>query len=184
MKVKFFPLGKEFEAGSDESVLDIAKEHGIQIKSVCGGLPSCAECRVQIKDGEFNVFPPSEEEVALIGTAHFVDRSRLSCQLKCFGDITIDLTEQIEKASRGTSTKKPRGKHVDTTQKESFAVEGSIILDGKELDIFGSNLQKNPDKLEAMVQDERLEDAETARIALERIKRRHQPNTKADDDSE
>ncbi len=179
MKIKFYPLDKEFEAGSDESVLDIAKEHGIQIKSVCGGLPSCAECRIQIKEGEFNVFPPSEEEMALIGTAHFVDRSRLSCQLKCFGDITIDLTEQIAKQSRGVSTKKPRGKHVDTSQKESFAVEGSIILDGKELDMFGNNKQKNP--VEQMVQDERLEDAETARLELERIKRRHKHPASNDD---
>lgn len=97
MKVKFVPQNVEFEIQPGESVLHVAQDHGIYIKSVCKGVPSCAECRCRVVDGEHNVLQPGPEELSLIGTGHFIDRRRLSCQLKCFGDITIDLSEQISK---------------------------------------------------------------------------------------
>ena len=91
MKVKFLPLNVEHEIEFNETVLHLAQRHDIHIQSVCKGLPSCAECRVQIKEGEHHVLPPSSKEVSLIGTAHYIDRSRLSCQLRCFGDLTVDV---------------------------------------------------------------------------------------------
>jgi len=97
MKVKFVPQNVEFEIKPNESVMHVAQDHGIYIKSVCKGVPSCAECRVRLVEGEHNVLPPGSEELSLIGTGHFIDRRRLSCQLKCFGDITVDMTEQIAK---------------------------------------------------------------------------------------
>lgn len=100
MKVKFVPQNVECEIKPGQSVLHVAQDNGIYVKSVCRGVPSCAECRVRVVDGEFNVLRPGAAELALIGTAYFVDQRRLSCQLKCFGDITVDLTEQIEKEKR------------------------------------------------------------------------------------
>ncbi len=97
MKVKFVPQNVEFEIQSGESVLHVAQDNGIYIKSVCKGVPSCAECRCRVVDGEHNVLQPGPEELSLIGTGHFIDRRRLSCQLKCYGDITIDLSEQVAK---------------------------------------------------------------------------------------
>jgi hypothetical protein len=55
---------------------------------------------VRVVEGDYNVLPPGSAELSLIGTAHFVDRRRLSCQLKCFGDITVDLSEQIKKEQK------------------------------------------------------------------------------------
>ncbi len=98
MKVKFVPQNVEVDIPPGKSVLHVAQDHGIYIKSVCKGVPSCAECRVRIVDGEHNVLPPGSEELSLIGTGHFIDRRRLSCQLKCFGDIVVDMTEQIAKS--------------------------------------------------------------------------------------
>ena len=97
MKVKFVPQNVEFEIKPGQSVMHVAQDHGIYVKSVCKGVPSCAECRVRIVEGEHNVLPPGSEELSLIGTGHFIDRRRLSCQLKCFGDITVDMNEQIAK---------------------------------------------------------------------------------------
>lgn len=101
MKVKFVPQNVEFEIKPGESVMHVAQDHGLYIKSVCKGVPSCAECRVRVVEGEHNVLPPGSEELSLIGTGHFIDRRRLSCQLKCFGDITVDMTEQLEKQATG-----------------------------------------------------------------------------------
>lgn len=128
MKVRFLPQGVEHEITPNQSVLDVANEHKIYIKSVCRGVPSCAECRVRLTEGEYNVFPPLAKETNLIGTAYFVDQRRLSCQLRCFGDITVDLTEQIEKQQ--VTAKTPRGVSKDQVREESAAKMGNIMFEG------------------------------------------------------
>ena len=108
MKVKFLPMNVEHEIQHNQSVLALAKEKGIFIKSVCGGTPACAECRVKIVQGEHNIMPPGFKEKSLIGSAYFIDHSRLSCQVKCMGDITVDVTEQVEKQNAQPVAKKAR----------------------------------------------------------------------------
>jgi len=108
MKVKFLPIDKEFEINENESVLELAKRTGVFIKSICGGLPSCSECRIKIVSGEHNIMPPGFKEKSLIGSSYFIDHSRLSCQVKCMGDITVDVTEQIAKENAQPASKKPR----------------------------------------------------------------------------
>jgi 2Fe-2S ferredoxin len=97
VKVKFVPQNVEFEIKPGQSVMHLAEDNGIYVKSVCRGVPSCAECRVKIVEGESNVFPPAGEELSLIGTGWFIDRRRLACQLQCIGDVTVDMSEQIAK---------------------------------------------------------------------------------------
>jgi ferredoxin len=128
MKVKFMPQNVEHEIAPNQSVLDVANEHKIYIKSVCRGVPSCAECRVRLIEGEYNVFPPMAKETNLIGTAYFVDQRRLSCQLRCYGNITVDLSEQIEKQQ--TTAKVPRGISKDKQLSESAAKMGNIMFEG------------------------------------------------------
>ena len=127
MKVTFLPSGEEHEIDFNETILHLAQRKGLHIQSVCKGIPSCAECRIQIKEGEHHVLPPSKKEIDLIGTAHYIDRSRLSCQLRCFGDVTVDLSEQIEKEKRATS--KPKDRMARRDGKESHAVLGGILDD-------------------------------------------------------
>jgi ferredoxin len=124
MKVRFVPQNVEFDIQPNQSVMNLAQDNGLYIKSVCKGIPNCAECRVRIVEGEHNVLPPSSAELALIGTAYFVDRRRLSCQLRCFGNVTVDLNEQEEK--RVSQGKRPRGKGPRDAS-ESFAVRGNMI---------------------------------------------------------
>lgn len=172
MKVKFMPQNVEFDIKPNQSVLDLAHEHGIHIQSVCKGVPSCAECRIQILEGEHNVFPPTKKEESLIGTAHFVDRSRLSCQLRCFGDLVIDLTQQIEKEQ---NAKRPRGKLAKDPTK-SNAVVGSILLEEPQKNL--SQEDYNLRKAEKVFMEEEL------RMELERIKKRKQGLNSAEEDSD
>lgn len=184
MKIKFDPLDIEIEGDSARSLLDLAKDAGVQIKSVCGGTPSCAECKVQIKEGEYNVLPPTDKELSLIGTAQFVDRSRLACQLKCFGDVVIDMNEQIEKQASGASAKKPRGKAQKAEGEESHAIEGSILLGGTDLEIFGSNVGVDRTNERRAVQ---VFDEDETRRALEQIRRKREQQARkneSDDDDE
>jgi len=168
MKVKFMPQNVELEIKPNQSVLELAHDNGIHIQSVCKGVPSCAECRVQIIEGEHHVFPPTKKELSLIGTAHFVDRSRLSCQLKCFGDLTIDLTQQIEKEQ---NAKRPRGKFTKDPN-QSKAVMGSILLEEK-TDAKQNLSQEdyNLRKAEKVLREEEI------RKELERIKKKKETLT-------
>lgn len=132
MKVKFIPNNVEFEIKPNESVLHVAHNNGIHIKSVCKGVPSCTECRIRVTEGDYNVLQPSSKEVSLIGNTFHLDGRRLSCQLKCFGDITVDLSEQIEKAERVLHGKRPRaGSRTSEAfdAEKSSARHGNIILD-------------------------------------------------------
>ncbi len=125
MKVKFLPMGEEYEIEFNETILHLAQRSGLHIQSVCKGIPSCAECRIQITEGEHHVLPPSKKEIDLIGTAHYVDMSRLSCQLRCFGDVTVDLSEQLEKEKRATG--KPNDRLARKDGQESRAILGGIM---------------------------------------------------------
>lgn len=127
MKVKFVPQNVEFEIRPGQSVMHLAEDHGLYIKSVCRGVPSCAECRIKIKEGEANVFPPAASELALIGTGWFIDRRRLSCQLQCIGDVTIDMTEQIAK-KEGLSTGVVGGRKTKKSASVGDRVEEEITI--------------------------------------------------------
>lgn len=126
MKVKFLPSGAEYEIEPNQSVLELAQKHGVFIKTVCNGVPNCAECRVRVVEGEYNVLPPSSTEQMLIGTAHFIDQRRLSCQLRCYGDIAVDLSEQVQKQKmEGTKKRLKAGVRADIST--SNAQVGNLI---------------------------------------------------------
>jgi ferredoxin, 2Fe-2S len=132
MKVKFVPQNVECEVKPGQSILHVAQDNNIHIKSVCRGVPSCAECRVKVTAGEHNVIQPSKTELGLIGTAWFIDGRRLSCQLRCFGDITVDLTEQVDR--KDAPGKKPKGRYNKDELQESRAIMGNLIMGDKELE--------------------------------------------------
>ena len=132
MKIKFLPENVEHDIQPDQSVMKLAHEKGIKIKSVCNGMPSCAECRIKVVDGEHNVLPPSAKELSLIGTGHYIDQRRLSCQMICFGDVTVDLTEQLNKVMTDQQ-RRPQGSLRKDDSEVSHAVSGNLIDQEEEL---------------------------------------------------
>ncbi len=150
MKVKFVPQNVEFEIKPGQSVMHLAEDNGIYVKSVCRGVPSCAECRVKIVDGENNVFPPAGEELSLIGSGWFIDRRRLACQLQCLGDVTVDMTEQLAKQSgliggRKSKAAKAIGDRVEdeTVIRDSSASRDRGSEDSNERDSDGNQEQSS-----------------------------------------
>lgn len=133
MKVKFVPMNVELEIKPGQSVMNLAHENGIHISSVCNGMPSCAECRVRVVENDHNVMPPSSKELSLIGTGYFLDQRRLSCQLQCFGDITVDVSEQIEKANEAKVNKKFLKRAQKETAEQSHALSGVLIEQDQDL---------------------------------------------------
>ena len=133
MKVKFLPQNIELEIKPNQSVMNLAHENNIPIRSVCNGMPSCAECRVRVVEGEHCLLPPGRKELNLIGTGHFIDQRRLSCQMFCFGDVTVDLTEQIEKSNEGLVPKKFLQRANKENAEDYHSVGGVLIEEDKEL---------------------------------------------------
>ncbi|HRO66060.1 MAG TPA: 2Fe-2S iron-sulfur cluster binding domain-containing protein [Pseudobdellovibrionaceae bacterium] len=129
MKVKFLPEGKEIEITPEKTLLQAALENGIDVKSICKGKLICAECRVKVVEGESNLLPPSKAELNLIGTAWQLDSRRFACQMHCFGDVTVDLTEQIQRAE--SAKKNIRGYKSSRPVTESVAVVDTMLLNEK-----------------------------------------------------
>jgi 2Fe-2S ferredoxin len=127
MKIKFVPVNIEVDVDPSKSLLQLATENGVKIKSICGGVASCSECRVRIIEGENSVPDPSKAELNHIGTSYYLDGRRLSCQVRCFGSVTVDVSEQLTKVD---TQKKVRGfKQKDP--KELSAVHDTMILTQK-----------------------------------------------------
>jgi ferredoxin len=128
MKITFMPQNIVIEGNPNKSLLQMAQENQIKIKSICNGKPSCAECRVKIIEGSGNVPPPGKEELNLIGTSYFIDNRRLSCQVRCFGSVTVDLTEQMNKIDTQKKIKGVKTKD----QKDVHAKQDTFILSDDE----------------------------------------------------
>lgn len=130
MKIKFLPQEIEIDVNPSKSLMQLAFENGIEIKSLCKGVPSCAECRIKIVNGENNILPPTKAELDLIGTSYYIDGRRLSCQVRCYGDVTVDTTEQIERSEN--QNKKIRG-FKNSQTKESRAIQDTLVLTHKKV---------------------------------------------------
>ena len=133
MKVKFLPQNVEYEIRPGQSVLELAQEKGVHIRSTCNGLPSCAECRIRVTEGDYNVMPPTTKELNLIGTGYFLDQRRLSCQLQCFGDVTIDTSEHVGKEGEGAVTKQFLQRVQKGSAEQTNSVNGVLIEQDAEL---------------------------------------------------
>ena len=99
---------------------------------------------MRVVEGESNVLPPATKELSLIGTGYFIDQRRLSCQLKCFGDVTIDLSEQLEKQKNMTS-RRPHGSKKSGTE-VTHAVSGNFLDEDEEIKKMKVDLEKNRGK--------------------------------------
>ena len=125
MKIKFVPQNIEIEGDSNKSLLQICQENQIHINSICKGVPKCAECRIKITSGDGNVLPPSSAEISILGNNYYLDGRRLSCQVRAFGDITVDTSEQVV---RDQSHKKIRGFQNKDKGQTTNAVLDTMVL--------------------------------------------------------
>jgi ferredoxin len=69
------------DASVGETVAQVAYRAGVLIQQTCGGSPSCADCRVVVKEGGAEAFEPIEHaEKSLLGNVFFITKERLACQ--------------------------------------------------------------------------------------------------------
>lgn len=89
-KITFLPSSKVVEVKAGETLLDAALSNNISIQHACGGFCACTTCHCEITQGFENLEKPEEDET---GRLEFMDdrtaQSRLACQAKIRGDITV-----------------------------------------------------------------------------------------------
>jgi 2Fe-2S ferredoxin len=91
-QVTFLPMNLTVPARDGDTILEVAIANDIPLEHACGGYCACTTCHVQVKAGMENLAPMDEEEEERIET---VDRlspsSRLGCQSKVQGNITVEI---------------------------------------------------------------------------------------------
>lgn len=103
VQVIFMPSGRRGQVPTGTSVLDAARQMGVEIESICAGRLTCGKCKVQVEEGRFekhgitssagHVTPPSKDEADLLAEMKAVD-TRLSCSTCVQGDVLIYVPEE------------------------------------------------------------------------------------------
>jgi 2Fe-2S ferredoxin len=79
------------EHGLQESFLDVAMNHGIQLEHACGGSCACTTCHLFIREGEQNLSESQDNELDRLDTAWDLRvNSRLGCQAVIKGDVVAE----------------------------------------------------------------------------------------------
>lgn len=85
--IDFEPVGLRGDCPDDESLLDAARQLGVDLVSLCDGKGSCRRCRVQVLTGR--VSEPTSTERKALSSQGLADGYRLACQTYALGDCKL-----------------------------------------------------------------------------------------------
>ncbi len=76
--------------GRPGSILDVALNHGIELRHACGGICACITCHIMVQQGDQNLCPMEpDEEDRIYRIPAFSLHSRLACRAVPLGDVTV-----------------------------------------------------------------------------------------------
>lgn len=91
-KVTFLPVNQTVEAHPGDTILETAIAFDVPLQHACGGFCACTTCHVLVKSGASNLSEMEEEEADRIETVSGLTKdSRLGCQAKVLGDVTVEI---------------------------------------------------------------------------------------------
>jgi 2Fe-2S ferredoxin len=81
---------REIDVAEGTSVMEAARDHGLDVEGACEGAMACSTCHVIVDAGWYDRLPPaSEDEEDMLDLAFGLTRtSRLGCQ--------IEMTEALD----------------------------------------------------------------------------------------
>jgi uncharacterized 2Fe-2S/4Fe-4S cluster protein (DUF4445 family) len=101
--VILMPSGRRGRVAEGQSLLEAARQLGVEIESICAGRLTCGKCKVRLEQGEFqkhgilsaaaHASPPTEEERALLERLHSREY-RMSCSTYIQGDLLVTVPEE------------------------------------------------------------------------------------------
>lgn len=87
--IDFQPVGRRIRIKESEDLLTAARNAGIQLISVCGGVGSCENCRIRHVSGTLS--PPTKEEEKVFDIEELLEGYRLACQARPLSDVKIEI---------------------------------------------------------------------------------------------
>lgn len=91
-QINFEPLGQRCPGSGDVCLLEVARQAGVGIASICGGCGSCGSCKIQILDGQ--VSPVTGTETEWLSPDELSEGYRLACQVYPRGDIRVHIPSE------------------------------------------------------------------------------------------
>ncbi|MDQ3529961.1 MAG: 2Fe-2S iron-sulfur cluster-binding protein, partial [Actinomycetota bacterium] len=96
--VAFMPSGQRGRVEAGTTLLDAARQVGLDIESICGGRQTCGRCQITVEEGAFakhgivssadRVTAPGAKEAELL-RRRGLDGRRLSCAARVTGDVLV-----------------------------------------------------------------------------------------------
>lgn len=95
-QVTFLPQNTTVEAEEDETILEVAQAAEIELEHNCGGNCSCTTCHIIVRENEKSLSVLEEEEDDRLEELEEerTPTSRLGCQARVRGDVTIEIPER------------------------------------------------------------------------------------------
>lgn len=103
-RVIFQPAGRQGLILAGTSLLDAARQLGVEIESICGGRQTCSKCQVRIEEGAFarygiessaeHVTGEAEREAAYRADKGLLPGCRMSCAARVLGDVVVTVPEE------------------------------------------------------------------------------------------
>lgn len=110
VNVVFQPIGRKGKVCLGKTILDVAREFGVDLESPCGGNGSCGKCKVKLEEGFFekygidskavNLSPFTREEEKLLTQEEQSQNYRLACCTKIMGDVVISVPNESERGKQ------------------------------------------------------------------------------------
>lgn len=76
-QIEFEPVGRRGVCRADESLLEAARQLGVDLINLCGGIGICERCRIQVLAGRVSELTPAEREA--LSQRELEDGYRLAC---------------------------------------------------------------------------------------------------------
>lgn len=103
-RVIFQPAGRQGLVDAGTSLLDAARQLGVQIESICGGRQTCSKCQVRIETGNFarygiqsaadHISSEGEREARYRTEKGLLPDCRMSCAALVQGDVVVTVPEE------------------------------------------------------------------------------------------
>jgi 2Fe-2S ferredoxin len=94
-RVRFLKEGLEVDVETGTTILAAAKKIGAPQGDRCGGVCACSTCHVYVTSGFSSTSDIEDEEFDILDKAFDVrSTSRLGCQAKVTGDVSVEISDE------------------------------------------------------------------------------------------
>ncbi len=106
VKLIFTPSGQHGKVRKGLTLLEAARQMGVDLDSVCGGRAMCGRCQISVSEGEFakhkiiskgsHLSPQTSSEKKYVEKRKLGKGRRLSCQSKILNDLVVDIPPESQ----------------------------------------------------------------------------------------